>query len=65
MTPEQALERLEGTWSFDVVGNQVLIRELAVLSSVDAIRRERAVAAGLPRPPVATTAFEGSAASGD
>ena len=65
MTREEALERLEGTWSFDVVGDQVLIRELAVLSSVDAIRRERAVAAGVPCPPVAVAAFEGAATSGD
>jgi len=65
MTREEALERLEGTWSFDVVGDQVLIRELSVLSSVNAIRRERALAAGGQRRPVAPAAFEGAVSSGD
>jgi hypothetical protein len=63
MTREEALERLEGTWSFEVVGDQVLIRELGLLSAVNAIRRERSVAS--QRRPVATATFEGAAASGD
>ncbi len=63
MTREEALERLEGTWSFDVVGDQVLIRELGLLSAVNAIRRERSAAS--QRPPVAAASFEGAAASGD
>jgi hypothetical protein len=63
MTREEALERLEGTWSFEVVGDQVLIRELGLLSAVNAIRRERSVAS--QRLLVATATFEGAAASGD
>ncbi len=63
MTREEALQRLDGTWSFDVVGDQVLIRELGLLSAVDAIRRERSAAG--QRPFVSTASFEGAAASGD
>ncbi len=63
MTREEALQRLDGTWSFDVVGDQVLIRELSLLSAVDAIRRERSVAG--QRLPASAASFEGAAASGD
>jgi|GEM_PF-4940740 len=65
MTREEALERLQGTWSFDVIGDRVLIRELGVLSAVNAIRRERVVASGGQRPPAAAAAYEGAATSGD
>ncbi len=65
MTREEALERLEGTWSFDVVGDKVMIRELGVLSSIEAIRRERAAAAEGPRPRFGAPTYEGAAASGD
>jgi len=55
MTRVQALERLEGTWSFEVRGGQVMIRELSLIAAVAAIRRERS--AGQPaRVPVAAEA---------
>lgn len=65
MTREEALERLQGTWSFDVIGDQVVIRELGLLSSVEAVRREQALGAGGQRPPVVAAVFEGPAVSGD
>lgn len=61
MTREEALERLDGTWSFELRGDQVMIRELSLLSAVSAIRREGFVGehARVARPP------QGAAASGD
>jgi len=61
MTREEALERLEGTWTFELKGDQVMIRDLSLLSAVAAVRRERPV--GEPaRVPVAPRS---AAAAGD
>lgn len=62
MTREEALKRLEGTWSFDVVGDQVMLRELDLLSAVAAVRRDLA---GGERPHIATGSLHVAAASGD
>lgn len=43
MTREEALRRLEGTWSFELEGGQVVIRDLSLLSAVAAERRERPI----------------------
>lgn len=50
MTREEALERLEGTWSFEVHSGQVMIRETSLIAAVAAIRRERLVHVKTPRP---------------
>ncbi|MEJ2668053.1 MAG: hypothetical protein P8Z81_13325 [Deinococcales bacterium] len=62
MTREEALKRLEGTWSFDMLGDQVMLRELDLLSAVAAVRREPA---GGERSHVATGPLQSAAASGD
>lgn len=64
MSREEALRRLEGTWSFDVVGDQVMIHDLSLLSAVAAVRRERTVGTG-ERAQVATSSLQGAAFSGD
>lgn len=40
MTREEACERLEGTWSFEVRDGKVMIREASLIAAVAAIRRE-------------------------
>jgi len=65
MTREEALEGLEGTWSFELIGDQVLIRELSLLSAVNGVRRERAAPVGWEPRQVATVSLQGAAASGD
>lgn len=65
MTREEALQRLEGTWSFDLAGDRVLIRDAGLLSAVHAIRRERAASAAREVVPVGTAPVRGAAASGD
>ena len=42
MSRDEALRRLEGTWSFEVVGNHVMIRDLSLLSAIAGLRDERA-----------------------
>lgn len=62
MTRDEALRRLEGTWSFEVRRGRVTIREISLLSAVAAIRRERP-----PGGPVRVAARppQGTAVSGD
>lgn len=62
MTREEALRRLEGTWSFEIQGDRVVIRDLELLSAVAAIRRERpgGEPASIPGAPL-----HAAAASGD
>lgn len=64
MSRDEALRRLEGTWSFDVVGDQVMIRDLSLLSAVAAVRNERAHV-GEERVQVVTGRPQGAAFSGD
>lgn len=62
MTREEALARLEGTWSFDVVRDQVLVRDPKLLSAVAEVRREWA---GGERRPVAVSPSSAVGASRD
>lgn len=62
MTRDEALQRLEGTWSFEVRGDQVMIRDLSLLSVVAAIRGERPLAEPVH---VASGPLQTAAASGD
>lgn len=59
MTREEALRRLEGTWTFELRGNQVMIRDLSLLSAVAAVRRERS----LEEPPHVVARPPGTAAA--
>lgn len=65
MTREEALQRLEGTWTFDLAGDRVLIRDPALLSTIRAIRRERDAQAAREAVPMGTMPVQGVAASGD
>lgn len=62
MTRDEALRRLDGTWSFELQGGRVVIRDLALLSTVAALRRERAEGEPM-RVPAPTQ--QAAAASGD
>lgn len=61
MTREEALERLEGTWSFEIQDRKVLIREASLIAAVEAIRRERPLhrPATVPRPAFVAAAWSG------
>jgi len=63
MTREEALERLAGTWSFELEGDRVVIRDLSLLSAVAAIRREQPI--GEPTHVAAGRSLHSAAASGD
>lgn len=67
MTREEALQRLEGTWSFDLTGDGVLIRDVGLLSAVHAIRLERSAPSAREAVPMNATPVpgQGAAASGD
>lgn len=65
MTRMEALRRLEGTWSFDVVGDTVLLRDVALLATVRELRREREEVATGDAPAAVSPASQGAAASGD
>lgn len=65
MTRDEALRRLEGTWSFDLVGDRALVRDLGLLAAVAAIRGERSDSGVGDRPTVNASGPEGAATPGD
>lgn len=50
MTREEALKRLEGTWSFEMVGDKVVVRDIQLLNAIANVRHELAAHAPMPAP---------------